>query len=43
MVQWTAVKEEYDDRVGTAVATIGSNMPEVGRDVRDLAALMPER
>ncbi|GMT28060.1 hypothetical protein PFISCL1PPCAC_19357, partial [Pristionchus fissidentatus] len=43
VVQWTAVKEEYDDRVGTAVATIGSNMPEVGRDVRDLAALMPEQ
>lgn len=37
------MKEEYDDRVGTAIATIGSNMPEVGRDVRDLGALMPEQ
>ncbi|GMR53179.1 hypothetical protein PMAYCL1PPCAC_23374, partial [Pristionchus mayeri] len=43
VVQWTAVKEEYDDRVGTAIATIGSNMPEVGRDVRDLGAYMPEQ
>ncbi|VDM74969.1 unnamed protein product [Strongylus vulgaris] len=43
VVQWTAVQEEYDDRVGTAIATIGSNLPDVGRNVRDLAQFMPER
>ncbi|RCN42783.1 Talin, middle domain protein [Ancylostoma caninum] len=43
VVQWTAVQEEYDDRVGTAIATIGSNLPDVGRNVRDLAHFMPER
>ncbi|CAI4221289.1 unnamed protein product [Auanema sp. JU1783] len=43
VVQWTAVQEEYDERVGTAIATIGSNLPDVGRNVRDLAALMEER
>ncbi|CAB3407941.1 unnamed protein product [Caenorhabditis bovis] len=41
VVQWTAVQEEYDDRVGTAIATIGSNLPDVSRNVRDLSALMP--
>ncbi|CAJ0573825.1 unnamed protein product, partial [Mesorhabditis spiculigera] len=41
VVQWTAVQEEYDERVGSAIATIGGNLPEMGRDVRDLAALMP--
>ncbi|CAI5437479.1 unnamed protein product [Caenorhabditis angaria] len=40
VVQWTAVQEEYDDRVGTAIATIGSNLPDVSRNVRDLSALM---
>ncbi|KHJ97750.1 Talin, middle domain protein [Oesophagostomum dentatum] len=43
VVQWTAVQEEYDDRVGTAIATIGSNLPDVGRNVRDLAQFMPDR
>ena len=43
VVQWTAVQEEYDDRVGSAIATIGSNLPDVGREVRDLAALMPDQ
>ncbi|KAE9419292.1 hypothetical protein Angca_004463, partial [Angiostrongylus cantonensis] len=43
VVQWTAVQEEYDDRVGTAIATIGSNLPDVGRNVRDLAHFMPDR
>ncbi|CAI2321160.1 unnamed protein product [Caenorhabditis sp. 36 PRJEB53466] len=39
VVQWTAV-EEYDDRVGTAIATIGSNLPDVSRNVRDMGAFM---
>ncbi|UMM10645.1 hypothetical protein L5515_000321 [Caenorhabditis briggsae] len=39
VVQWTAV-EEYDDRVGSAIATIGSNLPDVSRNVRDLGAFM---
>ncbi|CAJ0956652.1 unnamed protein product, partial [Mesorhabditis belari] len=43
VVQWTAVQEEYDDRVGSAIATIGGNLPEMGRDVRDLAVLLPNR
>lgn len=29
--------------MGTAIATIGSNMPDVGRGVSKLAALMPEQ
>ena len=43
VVQWTAVQEEYDDRVGTAIATIGSNLPDVGRNIRDLSYYMEER
>lgn len=39
VVQWTAV-EEYDDRVGTAIATIGSNLPDVSRNVRELGTFM---
>jgi hypothetical protein len=40
VVQLTAVPDEIDDRVGQAIATIGSNLPEMGRGVRSLAALM---
>lgn len=40
VVQLTAIPEETDHRVGTAIATIGSNLPEMGRGVRELAALM---
>uniref|UniRef100_A0A1I7YK54 FERM domain-containing protein n=1 Tax=Steinernema glaseri TaxID=37863 RepID=A0A1I7YK54_9BILA len=43
VVQLTAVVDEVDHRVGTAIATIGSNLPEMGRGVRELAALMPDR
>jgi talin len=44
VVQLTAYPEEIDTpRVGSAIATIGSNLPEVGRGVRDLAAIMPDR
>uniref|UniRef100_A0A915Q6F4 FERM domain-containing protein n=1 Tax=Setaria digitata TaxID=48799 RepID=A0A915Q6F4_9BILA len=42
VVQLTAVADEIDSKVGTAIATIGSNMPEMGRGVRELAALMPD-
>lgn len=42
VVQMTAVVDEVDTKVGTAIATIGSNMPEMGRGVRELAALMPD-
>uniref|UniRef100_A0A915B5P5 FERM domain-containing protein n=1 Tax=Parascaris univalens TaxID=6257 RepID=A0A915B5P5_PARUN len=42
VVQLTAVPDEIDSRVGTAIATIGSNLPEMGRGVRELAALMPD-
>ncbi|VDN24157.1 unnamed protein product [Gongylonema pulchrum] len=42
VVQMTAVVDEVDSKVGTAIATIGSNMPEMGRGVRELAALMPD-
>lgn len=42
VVQLTAVADEVDSKVGTAIATIGSNMPEMGRGVRELAALMPD-
>lgn len=42
VVQLTAVVDEVDSKVGTAIATIGSNMPEMGRGVRELAALMPD-
>lgn len=40
----TAIPEEstVDTRVGNAIATIGSNLPEMGRGVRELAALMPD-
>uniref|UniRef100_A0AC35TN27 FERM domain-containing protein n=1 Tax=Rhabditophanes sp. KR3021 TaxID=114890 RepID=A0AC35TN27_9BILA len=40
VVQLTAVVDETDTRVGSAIATIGSNMPEMGRNVRELAHLM---
>ncbi|VDN06084.1 unnamed protein product [Thelazia callipaeda] len=43
VVQLTAVVDEIDSKVGTAIATIGSNMPEMGRGVRELAALMPDK
>ncbi|VDO11777.1 unnamed protein product [Brugia timori] len=42
VVQLTAVTDEVDSKVGTAIATIGSNMPEMGRGVRELAALLPD-
>ncbi|CAK5082389.1 unnamed protein product [Meloidogyne enterolobii] len=44
VVQLTAIPEEsaVDTRVGNAIATIGSNLPEMGRGVRELAALMPD-
>uniref|UniRef100_A0A0N5BME0 FERM domain-containing protein n=1 Tax=Strongyloides papillosus TaxID=174720 RepID=A0A0N5BME0_STREA len=42
VVQLTAVVDETDHRVGSAVATIGSNLPEMGRNVRELAALMSD-
>uniref|UniRef100_A0A0N4ZUP8 FERM domain-containing protein n=1 Tax=Parastrongyloides trichosuri TaxID=131310 RepID=A0A0N4ZUP8_PARTI len=42
VVQLTAVVDETDHRVGSAVATIGSNLPEMGRNVRELAALMTD-
>uniref|UniRef100_A0A8R1TSD6 FERM domain-containing protein n=1 Tax=Onchocerca volvulus TaxID=6282 RepID=A0A8R1TSD6_ONCVO len=42
VVQLTAVADEVDTKVGTAIATIGSNMPEMGRGVRELAALLPD-
>ncbi|CAD6186281.1 unnamed protein product [Caenorhabditis auriculariae] len=44
VVQWTATQEqdEYDDRVGTAIATIGSNLPDVSRNVRDFSAMMSQ-
>lgn len=42
VVQLTAVPDEIDSKVGTAIATIGSNMPEMGRGVRELAALLPD-
>ncbi|TKR83175.1 hypothetical protein L596_016805 [Steinernema carpocapsae] len=38
-----AADGEVDHRVGSAIATIGSNLPEMGRGVRELAALMPDR
>uniref|UniRef100_A0A914HYR3 Talin n=1 Tax=Globodera rostochiensis TaxID=31243 RepID=A0A914HYR3_GLORO len=42
VVQLTAIPEEsVDTRVGHAIATIGSNLPEMGRGVRQLAAIMP--
>lgn len=43
VVQLTAIPDDTDSRVGTAIATIGSNLPEVGRGVRELAGLMPDR
>uniref|UniRef100_A0A0N5AYK5 FERM domain-containing protein n=1 Tax=Syphacia muris TaxID=451379 RepID=A0A0N5AYK5_9BILA len=43
VVQLTAVPDEIDSRVGTAIATIGSNLPEMGRGVRELAAVMPDK
>ena len=43
MVQWTAVQDEYDERVGTAVATIGSNLPDVSRNVRQMTTFMETR
>ncbi|KAL3090978.1 hypothetical protein niasHS_007353 [Heterodera schachtii] len=43
VVQLTAIPEEtLDTRVGHAIATIGSNIPEMGRGVRQLAAIMPD-
>lgn len=42
VVQLTAIPDEVDSKVGTAIATIGSNLPEMGRGVRELAALMPD-
>uniref|UniRef100_A0A915D8I4 FERM domain-containing protein n=1 Tax=Ditylenchus dipsaci TaxID=166011 RepID=A0A915D8I4_9BILA len=48
VVQLTAIPDENyswsvsDNRVGTAIATIGSNLPEMGRGVRDLAAMLPD-
>lgn len=43
MVRLTAIPEEpVDTRVGHAIATIGSNLPEMGRGVRELAAIMPD-
>lgn len=41
-MQLTAIPDEMDQRVGTAIATIGSNLPEMGRGVRELAAMMPD-
>ena len=39
----TAIPEEAGDtRVGDAIATIGSNIPEMGRGVRELAEIMPD-
>ncbi|PAV71893.1 hypothetical protein WR25_14265 [Diploscapter pachys] len=43
VVQWTAVQDEYDERVGTAVATIGSNLPDVSRNVRQMTTFMETR
>lgn len=43
VVQLTAVPDEIDSRVGNAIATIGSNLPEMGRGVRELAAVMPDK
>lgn len=42
VVQLTAIPEEGDSRVGIAITTIGSNLPEMGRSVRDVAAMMPD-
>ncbi|CAD5205405.1 unnamed protein product [Bursaphelenchus okinawaensis] len=42
VVQLTAIPDDTDSRVGTAIATIGSNLPEMGRGVRELAHMMPE-
>jgi talin len=43
VVQLTAIPEEdATTRVGDAIATIGSNIPEMGRGVRELAAIMPD-
>lgn len=43
VVQLTAIpEEEIETRVGDAIATIGSNLPEMGRGVRDLASIMPD-
>ena len=44
VVQLTAYPDDVDSNlVGQAVATIGDNLPEVGRGVRELAGLMPDR
>ncbi|KAI6179916.1 BMA-TLN-1, isoform b [Aphelenchoides besseyi] len=42
VVQLTAIPDDSDSRVGVAIATIGSNLPEMGRGVRELAGLMPD-
>lgn len=42
VVQLTAIPDEMDNRVGTAIATIGSNLPEMGRGVRELAGMLPD-
>lgn len=41
VVQLTAISEENDNLVGTAITTIGSNLPEMGRGIRELASLLP--
>lgn len=43
VVQLTAVPNESDNRIGTAIATIGSNLPEMGRGVREIANLLPDK
>ncbi|MFH4981417.1 hypothetical protein AB6A40_008126 [Gnathostoma spinigerum] len=43
VVQMTAVPDEIDSRIGAAIATIGSNIPEMGRGVRQLASLLPDQ
>ncbi|KAI6216966.1 BMA-TLN-1, isoform b [Aphelenchoides fujianensis] len=42
VVQLTAIPDDSDSRVGVAIATIGSNLPEMGRGVRELAGLLPD-
>jgi talin len=40
VVQLTSVPDEIDERVGQAISVIGSNLPEMGRGVRQLASMM---
>uniref|UniRef100_A0AC35TRB9 FERM domain-containing protein n=1 Tax=Rhabditophanes sp. KR3021 TaxID=114890 RepID=A0AC35TRB9_9BILA len=40
VVQLTALIDDSHHKIANAIATISSNLPEMGRNVRDLAALM---